>query len=275
LIPVAARSSRGARRRRWWIGVVCVPLAGLTGGALAVDASDRDAEPVRETVVVVHGLGRSTRAMAPLTERLREAGFDAHNLGYSSREAAPEALVEELAVQIDACCADAPRLHFVGHSLGGILARAYVADREPARLGRIVMLSPPNQGSEIVDALGDNWLFRVVMGPSAQALGTGPGSLPNSLPPPDYELGIIAATESINPVGSAIIPGDDDGMVAVCKMRLEGMTDFITVDHTHALVMRSADVAEQVILFLREGRFEHGDDAPPFDPASCRSDAIE
>lgn len=255
--------------------MACVALAGLSGGAYAAEEAERAIEPAREAVVVVHGLGRTTRAMAPLTERLREAGFDAHNLGYSSREAAPEALVEELAAQIDACCADAPRLHFVGHSLGGILARAYVADREPARLGRIVMLSPPNQGSEIVDALGDNWLFRVVMGPSAQALGTGPGSLPNSLPPPDYELGIIAATESINPVGSAIIPGDDDGMVAVCKMRLEGMTDFITVDHTHALVMRSADVAEQVILFLREGRFEHGDDAPPFDPASCRSDAIE
>jgi dipeptidyl aminopeptidase/acylaminoacyl peptidase len=228
---------------------------------------------VPEAVVLLHGLGRTRRAMAPLTERLREAGFDAHNLAYPSRDAPPEELVENIAEQIEACCANAPRLHFVGHSLGGILARAYVAQWQPPNLGRMVMLSPPNQGSEIIDSLGDSWLFEAVMGPSAVTLGTDEDSFPNSLPPPDYELGIVAATESINPVGSAIIPGDDDGMVAVCRMRLEGMTDFITVDHTHALIMRSEDVARQVVRFLREGRFDHAGDSAPFDPAECESAA--
>jgi pimeloyl-ACP methyl ester carboxylesterase len=256
-------------------------LLALAAAAL-LPGTSVPAEPVApaaveavEAVVVLHGLGRSYRAMGPLTERLRDAGFDAHNLAYPSREARPEVLVAEVARQIDACCAEAARLHFVGHSLGGILARAYIAERRPANLGRVVMLSPPNQGSEIVDTLGDLWLFGAVMGPSAEQLGTRTDSFPRRLPPPDYELGIIAATESINPVGSIMIPGDDDGMVAVCNMRLEGMADFITVDHTHALIMRSGDVAEQTIRFLREGRFADDEAFRSFDPATCQDDAAD
>jgi dipeptidyl aminopeptidase/acylaminoacyl peptidase len=256
---------------RYLLGSGEVDAASVAGDAPA-GANEIDA---REAVVLVHGLGRTRRAMAPLTERLREAGFDAHNLGYPSREAPPDELIEDLAEQIDACCANAPRLHFVGHSLGGILARAYVARMRPPNLGRMVLLSPPNQGSEIVDKLGDTWLFEAVMGPSAVTLGTDEDSFPNSLPPPDYELGIVAATGSNNPVGSAIIPGDDDGMVAVCRMRLEGMTDFITVDRTHTLIMRSEDVARQVIRFLREGRFDHAGEPMPFDATACEGAVSE
>ena len=228
-----------------------------------------------EAVVVLHGLARSSRAMAELARRLEEDGFEAYNLDYPSRSAPPDELLAELARQIDACCAGAPRLHFVGHSLGGILARAWVAQERPANLGRVVMLSPPNQGSEIVDRLGGTWLFGAIMGPTARTLGTVAGSLPRSLPAPDYELGVIATTGSINPLGSMIIPGDDDGMVAVCRMRLDGMTDFIEVDRTHALVMRSADVARQTALFLREGHFDHGADAASADAADCPPTAGE
>ena len=223
----------------------------------------------REHVVLVHGLGRTKRAMAPLASRLEDAGFVAHNLGYDSREKSPDALLEDLAARIDACCTDAEKLHFVGHSLGGILIRGFLAERRPENLGRVVLLSPPNRGSEIVDRIGDSWLFESVMGPSAEMLGTQADSFPNSLPPPYYEIGIIAATESINPLGSLMIPGDDDGMVAVCNMRLDGMTEFVTVDHNHALVMRSKDVAAMTIRFLREGRFGADQDAQDFDPETC------
>jgi pimeloyl-ACP methyl ester carboxylesterase len=243
-------------------------IVALPASASAVPAADAADEP-REAVVLIHGLGRSARAMAPLAERLREAGFEAFNLDYPSREADPATLVDGLAIQIADCCAAAPRLHFVGHSLGGILARAYVAQRQPANLGRMVLLSPPSRGSQIVDQLGDTWIFGTVMGPSAELLGTDGESFPLSLPAPDFELGIIAATESINPVGSVMIPGDDDGMVAVCNMIVEGMTDFITVDQNHAFVMRAEEVAEQIILFLREGRFSDDESFREFDPTSC------
>ena len=137
-------------------------------GATAVPADG--GREAREAVVLIHGLGRSARAMAPLAERLQEAGFDAFNLDYPSREADPATLVDGLAIQIADCCAAAPRLHFVGHSLGGILARAYVDQRQPANLGRMVLLSPPSKGSQIVDQLGNTWIFGAVMGPSAELL---------------------------------------------------------------------------------------------------------
>lgn len=238
-------------------------LAWLISWATAVaaqmpeDAGSAD----REHVVLLHGLGRKATSMNLLAYRLDEAGFEVHNLAYASRKGDPEALLAELSTKIDDCCAGAERLHFVGHSLGGILARAHIARSRPEHLGRVIMLSPPNQGSEIVDSLGGTWLFRTVMGPSGGALGTSHDSLPNQLPAPDYELGVIGATASINPVGSWLIPGDDDGMVSVCRMRVEGMADFVTVDRTHAYIMRGPEVADQVIAFLRTGRFDRSTEA--------------
>lgn len=217
-----------------------------------------DETGVREDVILLHGLGRRAASMDLLAIRLEEAGYTVHNLAYLSRKSDPDGLLAELSGKIGACCAEAERLHFVGHSLGGILARAYIAGARPAQLGRVIMLSPPNQGSEIVDAFGDTWLFKLVMGPAGTSLGTSVDSLPNRLPPPNYELGVIAATASINPVGSWLIPGDDDGMVSVCRMRVDGMADFVTVDRTHAFIMRGPEVADQIIAFLRTGAFQRG-----------------
>ncbi len=118
------------------------------------------------------------------------------------------------------------------------------------------MLAPPNRGSELVDALSDSQLFRSAMGPSAQQLGTGPESLPNRLPAPEVEVGVIAGTGSINPIGSAVIPDEDDGIVSVESTRLEGMKDFLLVSSSHAFIMRSDEVGRQVVHFLRHGAFE-------------------
>lgn len=213
------------------------------------------------TVLLLHGLGRTDRSMRPLERRLQEAGFQVHNVRYASTEKEPEALVEDLGEQVQACCREAPVLHFVGHSLGGILIRAYLAKQRPHPAGRVVMLAPPNRGSELVDVLGDSALFRWALGPSAEQLGTGPESLPNRLPPPTVEIGVIAGSGSVNPVGSIVLPDQDDGMVSVAGTKLEGMTDFLVVPSSHAFIMRSDEVADQVIHFLREGRFRHPPDA--------------
>ena len=153
------------------------------------------------------------------------------------------------------CCSDAPRLHFVGHSLGGVLTRALLAEQRPENLGRVVMLAPPNQGSEIVDSLANSAAFGWVLGPTASQLGTDRESLPNRLPPPDYELGVIAGVESVNPVGSSMLPGEDDGTVSVERAKLPGMTDFVTVPYSHTFIMRAKEVADLTIHFLRHGRF--------------------
>lgn len=231
----------------------------LAGGAAAAAEATAEAGGA-ETVVLLHGLARTDRSMRPLEERLAGAGFAVHNLRYPSTDEPPEALVAQLGRELDGCCATAGVVHFVGHSLGGLLVRAYLADEPPANVGRLVMLAPPNAGSELVDALADWAIFRAALGPTAEALGTGPDSFPNRLPPPFVEVGVIAGTESVNPIGSAVIPDEDDGTVSVASTRLEGMTDFLTVPSSHPFIMRSDEVGRQVVHFLRHGRFDHAGD---------------
>ena len=153
-------------------------------------------------------------------------------------------------------CPEGAKIHFVTHSLGGILVRAYLAEHEPPNLGRVVMLAPPNKGSEFVDVLGRTAPFRWALGPTAVELGTEPDSLPNRLPTPDYEVGIIAGTRSINPLGGLVVPGESDGTVSVSSTRLHGMSDFIELPVSHTFIMYSDEAAEQAVAFLREGRFQ-------------------
>jgi len=220
-------------------------------------AEPPDADSAPEVVILLHGLGRSDRAMRPLGDRLSKAGYGVQNISYPSTELPPDALDSYLHEKIQACCQQAPRLNFVTHSLGGILVRAYLAEHATPNLGRVVMLAPPNHGSELVDLLGASAAFRWALGPTAEQLGTGPQSLPNRLPPPDFEVGVIAGTNSINPIGSLVVAGESDGTVSVESTRLDGLSDFITIPASHTFIMRSDAAALQVIEFLRHGRFEH------------------
>ena len=214
------------------------------------------AESPRETVVLLHGLLRGPRSMRRLAANLEEAGFDVVNVAYDSREQTFDEILDEVRSALDSADVDdAPRLHFVTFSLGGIVLRGLLADDAPDNLGRIVMLAPPNHVSEIVDALGDTFLFRAVFGQTAVALGTSAASLPNTLPVPTAEFGVIAGTRSWNPIGSLLIPGDDDGAVSIESTKLEGMVDHTVVPRTHTFVMNDQRVAEAVVWFLRSGRF--------------------
>jgi hypothetical protein len=117
------------------------------------------------------------------------------------------------------------------------------------------MLSPPNKGSEIVDTLGQSRLFKILHGPAGNQLGTNSGSLPMSLGPVNFELGIITGDRSINWINSLIIPGKDDGKVPIERARVEGMADFLVVHATHPFIMRNREVMEQCLTFLRNGKF--------------------
>ncbi len=168
-------------------------------------------------------------------------------------------MVSQLDRLLRDCCLEAPKLHFVTHSLGGIVTRAYVAAHRPVNLGRVVMLAPPNHGSPLADVVAGSSVLRFLLGSTAARLGTDPASFPNALPPADFELGVIAGTTSRNLIGAALIDGASDGTVAVASTRLEGMTDFITVAEAHTFIMRSDEVAKQTLQFLSSGRFAHAD----------------
>lgn len=237
------------------LAIVLLLIGWSSGPALATPSDVRSAE----AVVLLHGLLRSDRAMRPLEKHLSGVGFQVHNLHYPSTDLAPDELVANLHAQISACCADSPRLHFVTHSLGGILVRAYLADHSPSNLGRVVMLAPPNHGSELADLISDSKLFRSALGPTAVQLGTGPESLPNRLPEPSFEFGVIAGTWSVNPISAFVVAGDSDGTVSVESTRLSGMSDFITVPATHTFIIRSDATAGYVVEFLRHGYFHRPD----------------
>ncbi|MEN8143741.1 MAG: alpha/beta fold hydrolase [Gemmatimonadota bacterium] len=207
-------------------------------------------------MVVVHGLGRTAASMALLVWRLKKAGFGVVSFGYPSTSEPMEDLVERLESEIARCCPDGSEtVHFVTHSMGGVLVRVYLGQRADAHRGRVVMLSPPNQGSELVDAFADSPMLRSVLGPAGSKLGTDSESIPSQLGPVRCELGIIAGDRSMNAFTSRLIPGPDDGKVSVERARAEGAADFMIVHATHTFIMNRKDVSDAVVHFLRHGRF--------------------
>jgi pimeloyl-ACP methyl ester carboxylesterase len=249
--------------------LVRLPLAKVLAAALVAPivlgcaALPPPAEaPAGEVVVLLHGYARSERAMRPLARRLEAQGYRVASLRYHSQGGAPDDLVAELEQQLRACCAEAERIHVVAHSLGGLVLRAYLAEYPEPRLGRVVMLGPPNRGSELADLAVRLRPIHRILGPTALALGTGDASFPNTLGPAAFECGVVAGNRSLNPIGSWLIRDDDDGAVGVESTKLDGMTDWIVVPASHHTLLRSRAVAEQTVHFLANGRFDAGALAP-------------
>ena len=194
--------------------------------------------------------------MDTMAEALADAGYEVVNLDYPSTEISIGETSTLLRQALAECCTGTKsQVHFVTHSLGGIIVRFYLDIETPPNLGRVVMLSPPNSGSEVVDALEEYELFRAGLGPAARELSTREDAVPAQLGPVDFEVGIITGNRSINPVFSWMIPGPDDGQVSVDGARVEGMTDFLVVPHTHTFIMNSDEVILQTLHFLEHGSF--------------------
>jgi pimeloyl-ACP methyl ester carboxylesterase len=233
----------------------------LLGALLAVvpriGMGDRAEISAAGTVVLLHGLARSSDSMSKMSQALEAAGYHVCNVSYPSREHPIEVLTRDFVLPTVRACMVNPtdEVHFVTHSLGGIVVRQLAKSAPELKIGRVVMLSPPNHGSEVVDQLGELALFKFINGPAGLELGTDRESVPQSLGAPSFQLGIITGDRTINLLLSLLIPGPDDGKVSIESAKLDGMAGFCVVPASHPFIMKNELAIEQTLVFLANGAF--------------------
>ena len=230
-----------------------------TAGCANSEAKSLNYQVDDELVVLAHGLGRSDWAMWRFAQRLEHANYKVCRLDYATIGVSVASVLDETTSQIDACLQNAPKVHFVGHSLGGLVIRAYLQNHEEAleavNVGEVVLIGTPNKGSELADYYSDSWLMNLGGGIS-RALVTGSRSLGNNLDAIDFNIGVIAGTKPLGLTNDRF-KGPNDGLISVESTKLEGMSDFITIEVGHAQMRYSEEVANQTIHFLQKGAFEH------------------
>lgn len=243
------------------MGVTTTLIGLLMCATLPETSAQEGAKETAEAVVVLHGMGRSKLSMLTISAALKRAGYQVVNLNYPSTSRSVDECAQVLALALQERRLDsATKLHFVTHSLGGIVVRALLQRHPQANLGRVVMLSPPNQGSEMADEMMSGafrGLYRWTTGPAGQELGTGPKSTPNCLGPVNFPLGVITGDRRITSTLAHAFSGPNDGKVAVERAKVDGMLDFLVVPHTHSFIMRSSRVCRETVHFLQHGRFSH------------------
>lgn len=208
------------------------------------------------SLVLLHGLGRSALSMYLLEKAARKQGYSVLRPSYPSLRFGPEELVRHwiLPALHAARELDDHPVNVVTHSLGGILLRLAVGTEAPPWLGRVVMICPPNGGSEIIDFLRRNRLERFV-GPTGMQLGTSPDALPRRLPPVPFECGVIAADRSMDLLLGSLLPRPHDGKVSLASTRCEGVMDYVQVHTNHTLSLCHPEAIRLALRFLQSGSF--------------------
>ena len=210
-----------------------------------------------EAIILLHGLGRTSHSMNKAGKLLAAYGYKIINVSYPSRKHNIETLALDYITSAIKQCASKNiiKIHFLTHSMGGILIRYYLSTRPINRLGRVVMLAPPNQGSELVDKLGGWSIFKVINGPAGLQMDTAKNSIPNTLGPVSFATGIIAGDKTVNPLLSQLFPEANDGKVSVSRTQVKGMQDFIVMPYSHSFIVQRVAVIEQALHFIQQGYF--------------------
>ena len=211
---------------------------------------------LNECVILLHGFGDIKLSMSFLENECLKKGYTTYNLGYSTAGETISSLSEKILTAVIRKCRKKgfSKIHFVTHSMGGLIVRYYLQNNELPEGSRIVMLSPPNKGTEVADFLKSNVLYKLFAGDVGQELCTDSKIIRN-LKEINIEIGIIAGNKSYNPFFSEIIPGEDDGRISIENTKLENMTDFLIVNGSHLTIKHRQEVSEQMVYFLQNGKF--------------------
>ncbi|WP_261817163.1 alpha/beta fold hydrolase [Vibrio gallicus] len=220
-----------------------------------------------QQVVLVHGLARSGESMQAMSNMIKKLGYQVCVVDYPTLVMSVETTLEKSAAQIEHCVTQFKlqptqahqlrEIHFVGHSLGGLMIRNYLGTHpnfvNSKMMGKVVFVGTPNHGSDVADFFAKFWLLPLA-GDTAKSLTSQPNSLPNSLPKPNYEFGVIAGIHSY-PILKYMFNNENDGLVSVKSARLEGMQDFIEVDVKHDSLRSDPHVTQLITRYISHGQF--------------------
>lgn len=203
-------------------------------------------------VIVLHGIIRTSKSMQRMIVALREDGYTVVPFDYPSTRVQIQQsadYLQEVVTGLDGI----GQIHFVTHSMGGLVVREWAGRHGDSRVGRLVMLGTPNLGAQMADRLESNLLYRFLFGQAGQQLGSDPQGFVTALPTPGFEFAVIAG-QAGNPEGyNRLVPGDDDGTVSVASTRLPGAVDFFAVEGLHSFLMNHPEVIDSTRRFLKRG----------------------
>ena len=210
----------------------------------------------KEKIVLVHGYGRSPSAMWRMSEFFEKAGYQVYNIGYRSITQDIDGIKDEFYSKVDKYLSTTnQKVHFIGHSMGGLLIRSYLGERKVHNMGNVVIMGSPNKGTPVVDKLKEKWYFPLG-GPAIKSLSAKGSSFLRSLKRPYYKLGVIAGIIT-RPKNKDLIPGKDDGLVPFESTKVEGMKDMIVLPVSHYMMRYDQLVFNQVLYFIKNSEFKN------------------
>lgn len=197
----------------------------------------------KEYVVLVHGFCRTARSMRKMEKALSAEGYEVVRVNYPSRKGRIEDFSEiHLFSIIQEKCPNPERtIHFVTHSMGGLIVRYFLSQHDLQNMGKLVMLAPPNHGSMYANMLTKIPFTQFFFGPALEQLQTGDKRFSNNLPEPHYDVGVIA--------------GKYDEKVSIKNTQIDLMKDFLVVPRMHTHIMNARKVLQTTKTFLQQGRF--------------------
>lgn len=206
-------------------------------------------------VILLHGIARTRKSMAKMAGEFAAEGYQVLNLDYPSRKHTISEIADIIHADIEKFATDkTKKIHFIGYSMGGLVARAYIHRHPPENMGRLVMLGSPNQGSEVADMLRGTFAFDKFYGPAGEELTTA-FDRAAVMGTPSCEVGVVAGTWTIDPISYFIIRGPNDGKVSVESTKIEGMKEHVIMPVTHTFMPANTKVIAAAKSFVKNGRF--------------------